>query len=89
MIRIVDLFCGIGGVAEAAMSLPMPSGTQDASRPFRVVAAIDIDERIKDIYANNHGITPDIRAIESLRSVPDDITALDQRIVAALRQMAP
>ncbi|MGI9474063.1 MAG: DNA cytosine methyltransferase [Rubripirellula sp.] len=63
-VRIVDLFCGIGGVAEA---------TQGWTRWFpntlahpSVVTAIDIDRRIGPVYEANHGIRPLVRAIESL-----------------------
>lgn len=64
--RIVDLFCGIGGVAEAARSLPCGDEAQS-----RVVEAIDIDLRVMPIYAANHGITPQCQTLESIREVSD------------------
>jgi site-specific DNA-cytosine methylase len=64
--RIVDLFCGIGGVAEAARSLPCRDEAQS-----RVVEAIDIDLRVMPIYAANHGITPQCQTLESIREVSD------------------
>ena len=59
MIEIVDLFCGIGGVAEAWPTT------------FRVTHAIDIDRRVVPIYRANHGVIPQVRSLDSLRKVPD------------------
>jgi len=66
---------------------------------------LDLKDRVGDLVVSGARLAagPDREVIEALmafgysaseaqsalRSVPDDITALDQRIVAALRQMAP
>ena len=62
-VRILDLFCGIGGVAEATRGW---QSNGDTSAAARVVAAIDIDRRLVSIYQTNHGIRPRVGAIESL-----------------------
>lgn len=59
MIEIVDLFCGIGGVAEASPAT------------FRVTHAIDIDRRVVPIYRTNHGVTPRAGTLDSVRKIPD------------------
>ena len=64
--RIVDLFCGIGGVAEAARQIVVPTG----GYPPRVFAAVDIDSQIADVYEANHGVRPRCHALESIREVP-------------------
>jgi site-specific DNA-cytosine methylase len=66
-LRVVDLFCGIGGVAEATAKVCRPDGSQ----VFQVVAAFDIDRRVGEVYQANHGITPAFRAIESIAELPD------------------
>lgn len=58
--RIVDLFCGIGGVAEAVRSFPESN----------VIAAIDIDRDANAVYALNHGLEPDCRTLESIDQIP-------------------
>ena len=62
-LRILDLFCGIGGAAEATRNCNA-KGT--ANRSPRVVAAMDIDRRLIPIYQANHGVRPRVGAIESL-----------------------
>lgn len=48
MPTIVDLFCGIGGVAEAVRPDPIASRAQESRSllPYRIVAAIGIDRRV-------------------------------------------
>ncbi|MDG2224449.1 MAG: DNA cytosine methyltransferase [Rubripirellula sp.] len=60
MLRIVDLFCGIGGVPEAVRQL----------EELQVVAAIDIDRASNLVYHLNHGIQPECRTLESIRELP-------------------
>ncbi len=73
--RVVDLFCGIGGVAEAcrdladAVSVATPLNVLPRVWP-QVVAAIDIDRRIVPVYQTNHLIEPTVQTIESLRQIP-------------------
>ncbi len=64
--RIVDLFCGIGGVAAAARSLRHGAG----AAPIEVSAAIDIDRRVQRVYEANHGVTPHCVTLESFRAIP-------------------
>jgi site-specific DNA-cytosine methylase len=76
VVRIVDLFCGIGGVAEASRDLAdavCTASRLDALPTVlpEVVAAIDIDRRIVPIYSNNHRVEPLIRTIESIRRIPN------------------
>ncbi|MEM9368156.1 MAG: DNA cytosine methyltransferase [Planctomycetota bacterium] len=59
VMRIVEWFSGIGGVAEAI---------RQASLPMRTVAAIDIDQEAAETYEFNFGLKPEIRTIESLSS---------------------
>ena len=61
MLRIVDLFCGIGGVAEATR----------ADDSLQVVCAVDIDQNSNHVYAANHGLHPTCRALESIRELPE------------------
>jgi site-specific DNA-cytosine methylase len=69
--RIVDLFCGIGGVAEAARGLACCDDDHAPLFAAGVIGAIDIDLRVKPIYAANHGITPQCQTLESIREIPD------------------
>lgn len=76
LMRIVDLFCGIGGVAEASRDLAdtvcVPARLDALPRIFpEVVAAIDIDRRIVPVYKKNHRVKPTVQAIESIQQVPD------------------
>ena len=75
-IRIADLFCGIGGIAEAVQRRPKPTATGDISLPSCsqtnqpvVATAIDIDRSIATLYKSHHGITPRCSTIESLERV--------------------
>lgn len=78
--EILDLFCGIGGVAEAARqlgrarraceSLAEPLRSTESRVP-RVTAAIDIDRRIAPVYEANHGIAPRCQTLESVRKLPE------------------
>ncbi|MFK8110737.1 MAG: DNA cytosine methyltransferase [Rubripirellula sp.] len=61
---IVDLFCGIGGVAQAAANL-----SQIAGESFSVTQAIDIDRRVHEIYQLNHQVTPTCKTLESIREI--------------------
>jgi site-specific DNA-cytosine methylase len=78
-IRIADLFCGIGGIAEAAQTLPEYPHTDTAplvdklrkSRP-KVVTAIDIDRSVASLYQHHHGLVPRCSTIESLQRVAED-----------------
>lgn len=80
-ICIADLFCGIGGVAEAVRHLPSPATGQgiacmswpDSTRPS-VVTAIDIDQSVTTLYGKNHGLSPRCCTIESLPCVATDAT---------------
>jgi len=80
-ICIADLFCGIGGVAEAVRHLPSPATAQsiacmslpDSTRPS-VVTAIDIDQSVTAVYGKNHGLLPRCCTIESLPCVATDAT---------------
>ena len=69
VVRIIDFFCGIGGVAEATRGLAF--GVAGKTVSARVVTAIDIDERLGAIYEANHGVRTTIRAIESLCQIPE------------------
>ncbi len=60
MLRVVDLFCGIGGVSEAVRTLD----------DFDVVAAIDIDRTCCEVHSLNHGLVPACRTLESIRELP-------------------
>lgn len=60
MLKIVDLFCGIGGVAEAVRNL----------ETMQVVAAIDIDRASNLVYHLNHGIQPECQTLESIPELP-------------------
>lgn len=77
--KIIDLFCGIGGVAEATRQwhdagqrATDPTAGQRATDPTAagVIAAIDIDRDIGPIYRDNHGIAPLCRTLESIRELP-------------------
>jgi site-specific DNA-cytosine methylase len=71
--RIVDLFCGIGGVAEATRCFQSDTTDSNAARrgiPATIVAAIDIDRRLGPIYAANHAVTPRCQTLESIGEVP-------------------
>lgn len=75
-IRIADLFCGIGGIAEAIHRLPVSIhehtaalvGELRTSYP-KVVMAIDIDRSVASLYQHHHGIVPRCSTIESLLKV--------------------
>lgn len=73
--RIVDLFCGIGGVAEATRSPQACDGQRagdlHSGLSASVVAAIDIDTTAGAVYAANHGIVPTCQTLESVREIPD------------------
>ena len=74
VMRIVDLFCGIGGVAEATRPPaidPVDPCDLDRGLSARVVAAIDIDRRVGAVYATNHGMTPRHQTLESIPEVPE------------------
>lgn len=66
--QIVDLFCGIGGVAEATRGLDRSNGRE--GHPIEVRYAIDIDRRVGPLYAANHGVTPVHHTLESIRQIP-------------------
>lgn len=78
--RILDLFCGIGGVAEAVRQLrqqhadrPSPANASAERLPAReveVTAAIDIDHRVGEIYSANHGVEVTCRTLESVQDFP-------------------
>lgn len=77
-IRIADLFCGIGGIAEAVHLWSLPAGNNDGMTVGdlskcepRVVTAIDIDRSIATLYQHQHGIAPRCSTIESLHRVAD------------------
>lgn len=75
-VRIVDLFCGIGGVAEASRDLAdavCVDSRLDALPKVlpEVVAAIDIDRRVVPLYVANHRVEPMIQTLESIRQVPE------------------
>lgn len=59
VLRILELFCGIGGVAEAVWRQPSLG---------RVVQAVDIDRHATLVYAANHSLRPTIATIESAAS---------------------
>lgn len=63
--RIIDLFCGIGGVAEAARNL------RECGRDLSVVQAVDIDQRVAPIYLANHGLRPTTKTLESFQEFAD------------------
>ncbi|MGB1708757.1 MAG: hypothetical protein ACPHF4_13085, partial [Rubripirellula sp.] len=76
-IRIVDLFCGIGGIAEASHLLAQHDRTDEMLisgigrvQP-KVVAAIDIDRSVASLYQHHHGIVPRCSTIESLPGIGD------------------
>ncbi len=77
-IRIADLFCGIGGIAEAVHRLP-DSTHEDATASVgelrtshpKVVTAIDIDRSVASLYQHHHGIVPRCSTIESLQRVAE------------------
>ncbi|MGI9468978.1 MAG: DNA cytosine methyltransferase [Rubripirellula sp.] len=76
--RIADLFCGIGGIAEAihhrSDCLHKDDGSRvgvfDRSHP-QVVTAIDIDRSIASLYQQHHGIVPRCSTIESLERIAE------------------
>ncbi len=78
IIRIADLFCGIGGIAEAThlladfsqKGLPPLAGQIQTSKP-KVVTAIDIDQSVGSLYQHHHGIVPRCSTIESLQRIPE------------------
>lgn len=59
MLQILELFAGIGGVAEAIRQHPQLG---------RIVQAVDIDGQAGAVYAHNFGQTPRVAAIESAKS---------------------
>lgn len=61
MIRVLELFCGLGGVAAAL------------GQAAEVVAAIDIDRRALAVYAANHPGPTVARTLDSIR--PADLAA--------------
>ena len=62
--RIVDLFCGIGGVDEAI------GGPGCRVPAAEIVAAMDIDRSAAAVYAANHGVIPQCVTLESIRRIP-------------------
>ena len=56
--RYADLFCGLGAFHTAFDRL---------DRGYECVFACDVDERVRRIYQENHGITPhgDINTIDT------------------------
>ncbi len=80
-ICIADLFCGIGGVSEAVRHWHAPTNNNGgpavshaADSGPNVVTAIDIDQSVTALYAQNHGISPRCCTIESLSNVATDET---------------
>ena len=79
-IRIADLFCGVGGIAEASHLFAQHHHTDETltNRIGRVqptvVAAIDIDRYVASLYQHHHGIVPRCSTIESLPGIADDST---------------
>ena len=77
-IRIADLFCGIGGIAEAShrvseaghKSATSRAGEISTSHP-KVVTAIDIDQSAASLYRHHHGIVPRCSTIESLQRIAE------------------
>ena len=77
-IRIADLFCGIGGIAEA-IHLRSQSASKDDGKIVselsrwhpKVVTAIDIDRSVASLYQHHHGISPRCSTIESLQRVAE------------------
>ena len=89
-IRIADLFCGIGGVAEAISQGPgttakdhttgrAPAQQVNQMDTSAVVMAIDIDQSVTSLYSQQHGVMPQCSTIESLEYVqlPDSADKID------------
>ena len=77
-LRIADLFCGIGGIAEASHRVSEAFQKNGASlagetstSPPKVVTAIDIDQSVASLYHHHHGIVPRCSTIESLQRVAE------------------
>ena len=77
-IRIADLFCGIGGIAEAVHLRTQSAPKNDAPRVHelsryhpKVVTAIDIDRSVASLYQHHHGIVPRCSTIESLHRIAE------------------
>lgn len=58
-LRVLELYCGIGGCAAALAGLP-------AEVPFEVVAAIDVDRRALEVYRRSFGSPALARNLEWL-----------------------
>jgi len=65
-IKYADLFCGLGAFHYAFNSL------QNKSTKYKCVFACDIDENVRNIYAENYGLKPegDINKI-NIETIPD------------------
>ncbi len=75
-INIADLFCGIGGIAEAVHLWRQPTASDNtvaAEHRQRITpkigTAIDIDQSVAHLYQRHHGIIPQCSTIESLQAV--------------------
>jgi len=57
-VRVVDVFCGIGGGAFGLLGYGVPEEMVEgrATRPIRFVAAVDSDGRRAALYAKNVGL---------------------------------
>ena len=60
-LRVAELFCGSGGLAQGVKQF-----CREVGLGLNSVAAVDIDERAVEVYVANHGTTP-----EFVRSGPD------------------
>lgn len=58
-VRVLELYCGIGGCAAALAGLP-------AEVPFEVVAAIDVDRRALEVHRRSFGHPTLARTLEGL-----------------------
>lgn len=65
-VRVLELFCGLGGVAAAL-------GEASAAGAAHVAAAIDVDRRALAVYAANHPGPTVARTLDSIR--PPDLAA--------------